>query len=263
MAFESLGCHDISRRRWSGYAGRRTAASACRSGLAGSLWWLTASSGCTAREWGSTGRGSGVLGVGGAFVQYAHPLASRSRSSWRRLTRADSRQSRSRTLTTGPQRRWREGVGGGGPVTEAPGSAARTPDSLLRCPVSTALTSTSPASARPEGIVGILRFLSGVQSRFGVNVSAVDTDTPSGLAPRPLASRTTSLPKVPARASVLEVMAPTCLRSEETAQCPEPSTARHKVRLRAPVSASQRCRALSRRPLAHHRTAPQPRAHQV
>ena len=127
MAFESLGCHDISRRRWSGYAGRRTAASACRSGLAGSLWWLTASSGCTAREWGSTGRGSGVLGVGGAFVQYAQPLTSRSRSSWRRLTRADSRQSRSRTLTTGPQRRWREGVGGGGPVTEAPGSATKNP----------------------------------------------------------------------------------------------------------------------------------------
>ena len=105
----------------------RAAASACRSGLTRSLWWLTASSGCTAREWGSTGRGSGVLGVGGAFVQYAQPLTSRSRSSWRRQTRADSRQSRSRTLTTGPQRRRRAGVGGGGPVTEAPGSATKNP----------------------------------------------------------------------------------------------------------------------------------------
>ena len=175
MAFESLGCHDISRRRWSGYAGRRTAASACRSGLAGSLWWLTASSGCTAREWGSTGRGSGVLGVGGAFVQYAQPLTSRSRPSWSRQTRADSRQSRSRTLTTGPQRRRRAGVGGGGPVTEAPGHAARTPDLLLCGPVSTALTLTSLLSKRPSGIVGMLRFLSGMQRRCGVNVSAVDT----------------------------------------------------------------------------------------
>ena len=148
MAFESVGCHDISRHRWSGYAGRRTAASACRSGLAGSLWWLTASSGCTAREWGSTGRGSGVLGVGGAFVQYAQPLTSRSRPSWRRLTR---RWGRSRTLTTGPQRRWRAGVGGGGPETEAPGTAASPTDLLLRSPVSTALTLAGPAQRTQWG----------------------------------------------------------------------------------------------------------------
>ena len=185
MAFESLGCHDISRRRWSGYAGRRTAASACRSGLAGSLWWLTASSGCTAREWGSTGRGSGVLGVGGAFVQYAQPSASGSRPSWRRQIRADSRQSRSRTLTTGPQRRRRAGDGGDGPVTEAPGRAARTPDSLLRGLVSTALTLPSLPPKNPAEIVGILRFLSGVQRRYGVNVSAVDTSGPPDFFPSP------------------------------------------------------------------------------
>ena len=70
-------------------------------------------------------------------------------------------------------------------MTEAPGCAVRTPDSLLRGRVSTALTWTGPASAQPAGIVGILRFVLGVQPRFGVNVSAVDTDTPSCLAPKP------------------------------------------------------------------------------
>ena len=70
-------------------------------------------------------------------------------------------------------------------MTEAPGYAVRTPDSLLRGPVSTALTLTGPTSMFPAGIVGILRFVLGVQPRFGVNVSAVDTDTPSCLAPEP------------------------------------------------------------------------------
>ena len=92
MTSESLGCHDISRHRWGASARRerdgRAAASACRSGLTRSLWRRTASSGCTARRWGVTGRGSGALGVGGTFVQYAQPLASRSRPSWSRPTRA-------------------------------------------------------------------------------------------------------------------------------------------------------------------------------
>ena len=184
-----MRCHDISRHRLGASARRerdvRAAASACRSGLTRSLWRRTASSGCTARRWGAIGRGLGALGVGGTFVQYAHPLASRSRPSWSRPTRADSGRSRRRTMTSGPLRRRRAGSGAGGPETQAPGYAVRTPDSLLRGPVSIALTSTSPASARPAGIVGILRFLSGVQSRFEVNVSAVDTDTPSCLTPKP------------------------------------------------------------------------------
>ena len=60
-------------------------------------------------------------------------------------------------------------------MTEAPGCAARTPDSLLRGPVSTVLTSTSPAPVRPVGIVGILRFFLGAQRRCGVDVSTMDT----------------------------------------------------------------------------------------
>ena len=120
----------------------RAAASACRSRLTRSLWWLPSSSGRTARGRGATGRGLGVLGVGGAFVQYAQLLVSGSRPSWRRptrgKTRANSGRGRSRTMTTGPQRRGRAGNGGGEPVTEAPGYAVRTPDSLLRGLVPTA-----------------------------------------------------------------------------------------------------------------------------
>ena len=89
-------------------------------------------------------------------------------------------------MTTGTLRRWRSGSGGGGPVAGAPGRAARTPGSLLRGPVSTALTSTSLPPKRPAGIVGILRFFFGVQRRCGVDVSTMDTHTP--VMPRPSAA---------------------------------------------------------------------------
>ena len=223
MASGRFGCHDISQDTGGvGLPGGRAAASACWRGLARSLWWLTASSGCTARGVGVTGRGLEVLRVGGAFVQYAQPLASRSRPSWSRPTHTDSGRGRHQTLTTGTLRRRRSGGDGGEPVTEAPGCAARTPDSLLRGPVSTALTSTSPASVRPAGIVEILRFLFGVRRRYAFNVSTMDTsDLPGPARPLPfdlaLASRTISPPKAPARASASEVMTPICLRSQETA----------------------------------------------
>ena len=61
----------------------------------------------------------------------------------------------------------------GGPVTEVPGRAARTPGSLLRGLVSTVLTLTSLALKRPAGIVGILRFVFGVQRRCRVDVSTM------------------------------------------------------------------------------------------
>ncbi len=221
MASGGFGCHDISRHRWGGSAGWESCCFGLLEGPSRSLWWLTVSSGCTARGWGATGGGLGVFRVGGAFVQYAQPLASGSRPSWSRSTRADSRRSRRRTMTTGTLRRRRSGGGGGGgPVAEVSGSAARTPDLLLRGLVSTALTSTSLPSKHPTGIVGILRFLSVVKRRCARDVSTMDTsDIP---APLPfgfaLASRTISPPKAPARASVSEVMTPTCLRSQETVQ---------------------------------------------
>ena len=70
-------------------------------------------------------------------------------------------------------------------MTEAPGCAVRTPDSLLRGPVSTALTLPSLPSKRPAGIVEILRLFFGVRLRCAFNVSTLDTDTPSCLAPKP------------------------------------------------------------------------------
>ena len=143
-------------------------------------------------------------------------------------------------MTTGTLCRQRAGSGGGGPVTEASGCAVRTPDSLLRGPVSTALTLTSLPAKHPAEIVGILRFFFGVQRRCGVDVSTMDTHTPScPVMPRPsaaLASRTTSLPRVPARASVSEVMTPKCLRSEETAQRVKGATARPNLRPRGASS---------------------------
>ena len=150
---------------------------------------LPSSSGCTARRWGATGGGLGVLRVGGAFVQYAHPLASRSRPSWSRPTCADSERDSKRnlrpTMTTGTLRRRRSGSGAAGPVTEAPGHAARTPDSLLRGMVSTVLTLTGPASMFPAGIVEILRFLFVARRRCACDVSTMDTHTPSCLTPKP------------------------------------------------------------------------------
>ena len=107
-------------------------------------------------------------------------------------------------------------------MTEAPGCAVRAPDSLLRGLVSTVLTLTGPTSVRPAEIIGILRLFFGVQRRCACDVSTVDTDTPPELFP----SRATSLPRGPARASVSDVMTPTCLRSEETGGCPEPTNAR-------------------------------------
>ena len=166
-------------------------------------------------------------------MQYAQPLVSGSRPSWSRPTRAHSGRSRRRTMTTGTLCRQRAGSGGGGPMTEASGCAVRTPDSLLRGPVSTALTLPSLPANHPAEIVGILRFFFGVQRRCGVDVSTMGHPRP--VMPRPsaaLASWTTSLPRVPARASVSEVMTLTCLRSEETTQYPQGATSSLRIRTR-------------------------------
>ena len=47
--------------------------------------------------------------------------------------------------------------------------------------VSTALTSTAPASMCPAGIVGMPQFRPGMQRQFGADVSTMDTDTPQSL----------------------------------------------------------------------------------
>ena len=126
MTSESFGCHDISRHRLGASARWESCCFDLSEVVSRSLWWLPASPGCTARGWGATGGGLGVLVVGGAFVQYAQPLASGSRPSWSRATRGPSRASSGRsrrpTMTTRTLRRWRAGSGGGEPVTGSPGS---------------------------------------------------------------------------------------------------------------------------------------------
>ena len=109
------------------------------------------------------------------------------------MEQACSRRDRRRVIASRPsaqaavRSRWgRTCDGGAGLCRKDPGLA-------LCGLVSTVLTLTGPASMFPAGIVGILRFFTGTQSRFGVNVSAVDTDTPSCLA-----SRSPSPPGLPA-----------------------------------------------------------------
>ena len=99
------------------------------------------------------------------------------------------------------------------------GLCGKSPGLTLSGPVSTALTLPSLPPKRPAGIVEILRFLSGAQHRCTRDVSTMDTSDPPDLfPPRIVTSWTTSPPKVPTRASASELMTPTCLRSEETAQ---------------------------------------------
>ena len=179
----------------------RAADSPCRIRLTRSLWWLTASSGCTARRMGVTARGLGALRVGGAFVQYAQPLASGSRPSFSRPTRADSGQlwagpASSHSLrppaqATGRGRWGRTCDGGTGPCRKNPGL------SLLRGPVSTALTLAGPTSVRPTGIVEILRLFFSVRRRCALNVSTMDTSDLPGPA-RPLPFVPSSPPGPPA-----------------------------------------------------------------
>ena len=198
MASESFGCHDISRHR----LGASARWESCCFGLpegagpvtvvaAGIVWMHCTRVGC---YWTRVGRTLGRWGfraVRTALGQWSPTLVEQADSG------RDSKWGRCRTLTTGSQLRWRAGNGGGRPVTETPGCAARTPDSLLRGLVSTVLTLTGPASMFPAGIVGILRFLSSVQRRYAFNVSTMDTSDLPGPA-RPLPFVPSSTPGPPA-----------------------------------------------------------------
>ena len=147
--------------------------------VAGVVWMHCTRVGCYWRRVGGTLGRWGLRAVRTTLGQWSPTLVEQADP------RRDSRRSRRRTMTTGPQRRRRAGDGGDGPVTEAPGRAARTPESLLRGLVSTALTLPSLPPKNPAEIVGILRFFFGVQRRYACDVSTVDTHTPSCLAPQP------------------------------------------------------------------------------
>ena len=86
-------------------------------------------------------------------------------------------------------------------------------------PVSTQRTSAASPSEHPAKIVGIPRFLFGVQRLNGVDVSTMDTRTcQAAFIGSPSSSGRAAPPWGPARASASEVMTLTCLRSEETRQ---------------------------------------------
>ena len=190
---------------WARLPGGRAAASACRRGLPRSLWWLPASSGCTARGSGATGRGLGVLQVGGAFVQYAQPVASRSRPSFSRPTRGETQTGTGvESWPPGPSADGGQGTVGGGPVTGAPSRATRTPDSLLRGLVSTALTLTTLPPKHPAGIVEILRLFFSVPRRYAFNVSTMDTRSSSQTAPHRSRPHRLQGPSPPHRPRTLE-----------------------------------------------------------
>ena len=151
---------------WVGLPDGRAAASACRIGAApvalvvvGVVWLHCTRVGCYWRRVGCTLGRWGLRAVGTTLGQWIPTLVEQAYS------RRDSKRSRRRTMNTGTLRRRRAGDGGGGPVTETPGYAVRTPNSLLRGLVSTALTLPSLASNHPAEIVGILRFFLSEQSR--------------------------------------------------------------------------------------------------
>ena len=122
---------------------------------------------------------------------------------------------------------------GDGPMTEAPGTAASPTDSLLRGPVSTALTLPSLPPKRPAGIVEIMRFLSGVPRRYAFNVSSMDTRSSSQTAPhRPRPHRLQG-PSPPHRPRTLEEAArprrPPCAPRVRGGSGPDGAPASHGV----------------------------------
>ena len=186
MASESFGCHDISRHWWGASAGWESCCFGLLEGagpvavvVAVVVWVHCTRGGCYWTRVGCTLGGWGLRAVRTTLGQWIPTLVEQADS------RRDSRRSRRRVIASRPLRKRRAGDGGGGPVTEVLGCAVRTSDSLLQGLVSTALTLTSPASARPAGIIGILRFLLLCAVPIRVNVSAVDTHTPSCLVSRP------------------------------------------------------------------------------
>ena len=140
--------------------------------------WCRVSPARNARGWAAAGGGLGVLRVGGAFVQYAQPLASGSRPSWSRAAQGGSLGADVVPMACVPCASTTRAQTG-------PGFAARTHRlRSRRRQVSTALTFMSPTSERPTGIVGMPRFVSGARGRCAFDVSTMDTRALPGLVPR-------------------------------------------------------------------------------
>ena len=175
----------------------RAADSPCRRGALvtvvayGVVWMHCTRMGCYWTRVGSTGGRWGLRAVRTPLGQKIPTLVEQANS------RRDSNRDRRRVIASRPSAQTAGRSRWGGPVTGAPDRAARTPDSLPRGPVSTALTLTGPTSVRPAGIVEILRFLPGVWRRYAFNVSTMDTSDLPGPA-RPLPFVPSSPPRPPA-----------------------------------------------------------------
>ena len=141
----------------------------------GVVWMHCTRGGCYWTRVGCTLGGWGLRAVRTTLGQWIPTL----------VEQACSRRSRRRVIASRPsaqaavRSRWgRTCDGGAGLCRKDPGLA-------LCGLVSTVLTLTGPASMFPAGIVGILRFFFVVRRRCACDVSTMDTDTPSCLAPKP------------------------------------------------------------------------------
>ena len=187
MTSESFRCHDISRHRWGGSAGWESCYFGPSEGTgpvsvvaSGIVWTNCTRAGCYWTRVGCTSGRWGLRAVRTPLGQKIPTLVEQANS------RRDSNRDRRRVIASRPSAQTAGRSRWGGPVTGAPDRAARTPDSLPRGPVSTALTLTGPTSVRPAGIVEILRFLPGVWRRYAFNVSTMDTsDLPGPARPLP------------------------------------------------------------------------------
>ena len=141
----------------------------------GVVWMHCTRGGCYWTRVGCTLGGWGLRAVRTTLGQWIPTL----------VEQACSRRSRRRVIASRPsaqaavRSRWgRTCDGGAGLCRKDPGLA-------LCGLVSTVLTLTGPASMFPAGIVGILRFFFVVRRRCACDVSTMDTDPPSCLAPKP------------------------------------------------------------------------------
>ena len=223
MTSESFGCHDISRHRWGASARWQNCCFSLSEGCPGHCGGLR-------RRLDALHEGGVLLDEGRVHFGWVGPSCS-THNPWpvdpdprgagrpeARLTAepASNHDHRAPAQTAGRGRWGRTCDGGAGPCRKPHGL------SLLRGLVSTALTLAGPTSVRPAGIVGILRFLSGVPRRCACDVSTMDTGKPSSLFPRLIvAPRTTSTIPESCLSECLRSHDTRCLTSEKPAQHPK------------------------------------------
>ena len=145
---------------------------------AGVTWMHCTRMGRYWRRVGGTAGRWGLRAVGTTLGQWIPTLVEQAYS------RRDSKRNLRPTMTTGTLRRLRARERCRRTCEKGAGLCGKTHGlSLLRGPVSTAPTLPSLTSKHPAGIVEILGSFFGVQHRCGVDVSTMDTHTPSGRAP--------------------------------------------------------------------------------